>query len=391
MKKVDCAKKIISFVLMVIFAASLPICIGSASSGCIETDVYAINRTENILHGIGLSTSVTTLKDNISNESSSLVITDKDGSIYTGESLATGMSVILYENSSPVDTLKLAVCGDPSGNGTLTIQDYTLSRLHILELKMLSQEYKTAADINGDGTITIADYTMMRLHILGLKKIVPYNCNLPLFGCVIGIDPGHQAHANYDKELISPTGTAKKAKVSSGTYGRFTGVYEYEINLQVGMKLKTKLEELGATVIMTRETHDVNISNAERAVMMNEVPVDCWIRIHANGSSNASVHGLFFLVPSPGTMNTDDPTVQTKSCEIAECLLAPTISATGAKDLGIIPRHDQTGFSWSSTPVCTIEMGHMTNKEEDHLLVSDDYQEKMAQGLANGFLSYFSK
>lgn len=391
MKKVDCVKKVLSFLLVLIFATALPICIGSASSELIETDVYAINRTENILHGIGLSTSVTSLKDNLKNEPSSLIVTDKDGNVFTGESLSTGMSVTLYENSSTVDTLKIAVCGDPSGNGTLTIQDYTLSRLHILELKTLSQEYKTAADINGDNKISIADYTMMRLHILGLKKIIPYNCNLPLFGCVIGIDPGHQAHANYDKELISPTGTATKAKVSSGTYGRFTGIYEYEINLKVGMKLKTKLEELGATVIMTRETHDVDISNAERAVMMNGVPVDCWIRIHANGSSNASVHGLFFLVPSPGTMNTDDPSVQTKSYELAECLLAPTISVTEAKDLGIIPRHDQTGFSWSSTPVCTIEMGHMTNKEEDNLLVSDDYQEKMAQGLANGFLSYFSK
>lgn len=389
--KNGCAKKIVSFLLIIIFAAALPICVGSASSALIETEVYAINRTENILHGVGLSTAVASLKENLKNEPSSLVITNKDGSVFTGENLSTGMSVTLYENSSSVDTLKLAICGDPSGDGTLTIDDYMITRLHILELQDLSQEYKTAADINGDGVISIVDYMLMRLHILELKEIVPYNCKLPLFGCVIGIDPGHQAHANYDKELISPTGTAKKAKVSSGTYGRSTGIYEYEINLQVGMKLKTKLEELGATVIMTRETHNVDISNAERAVMMNEVPVDCWIRIHANGSNNANIHGLFFLVPSEGTMNTDDPAVQIKSCELAECLLAPTISATGAKDLGIIPRHDQTGFSWSSTPVCTIEMGHMTNKEEDHLLVSDDYQEKMAQGLANGFLNYFSR
>lgn len=391
MKKVGCAKKLVSFLLVIIFAVTLPICVGSASSALIETDVYAINRTDNILHGVGLSTSVASLKENLKNEPTSLVVTNKDGSVFTGESLTTGMSISLLDNSTTIDTLKLAVCGDPSGNGTLTIQDYTLSRLHILDLKTLSQEYKTAADINGDSKISIADYTMMRLHILGLKKIVPYNSNLPLFGCVIGIDPGHQAHANYDKELISPTGTAKKAKVSSGTYGRFTGVHEYEINLLVAMKLKAKLEELGATVMMTRETHDIDISNAERAVMMNKVPVDCWIRIHANGSNNASIHGLFFLVPSLGTMNTDDSAVQTKSCELAEFLLPATISATGAKDLGIIPRHDQTGFSWSSTPVCTIEMGHMTHKEEDHLLVSDDYQEKMAQGLADGFLNYFSR
>lgn len=391
MKKVGYVKKILSFVLAFIFVAALPVCVSNASSQSIETDIYTINRTDHILHGISLATSPASLKDNLLNESSNLVVTDKDGNAYNGDILATGMSVTLYNNEAPIETFKLAVCGDPSGDGALTIQDYTLSRLHILDLKTLPQEYRTAADINGDDKITITDYTKMRLHILGLKEIVPYNGNLPLSGCVIGIDPGHQAHANYNKEFISPTGTEKKAKVSSGTYGRFTGIYEYEINLQVGMKLKTKLEELGATVIMTRETHDVDISNAERAVMMNDIPVDCWIRIHANGSSNANVHGLFFLVPSPNTMNTDDPLVQSKSCKLAEYLLPATISATGAKDLGIVPRHDQTGFSWSSTPVCTIEMGHMTHKEEDHLLVSDAYQEKMAQGLADGFLNYFSR
>jgi len=385
------AKKILIFTTVVIIAAAFPFLSGSAASNYIESNVYAINRAEHILHGIGLSTSDSGLKNNLSNSPLNLVITDRDGSVYNGERLATGMSITLLDGGVPIDILKLAVCGDPSGNGTLTIADYTLSRLHILGLSTLAGEYKTAADINGDGVISIADYTLMRLHILDLKEIVPYDCDLPLIGCVIGIDPGHQAHANYDRELISPTGTATKAKVSSGTYGRFTGVTEYEINLQVGMKLKTKLEALGATVIMTRETHDVDISNAERAVMMNGVPADCWIRIHANGSNDASRHGMFFLVPSPGTMNTDNPVIQAKSVELAECLLPPALNATGAKDLGIVLRHDQTGFSWSSIPVCTIEMGHMTNKEEDQLLVSDAYQEKIAQGLADGFLSYFSK
>ncbi len=109
-----------------------------------------------------------------------------------------------------------------------------------------------------------------------------------LSGRVIGIDPGHQEHPNYDKELISPTGTATKAKVSSGTYGRFTTISEYVINLQVGLKLKEQLELLGATVIMSRETNSVDISNAERAIMMNDTPVDCWIRIHANGNNDKS-------------------------------------------------------------------------------------------------------
>ncbi|MBT3318312.1 MAG: N-acetylmuramoyl-L-alanine amidase [Clostridia bacterium] len=214
---------------------------------------------------------------------------------------------------------------------------------------------------------------------------------LPLTGIVIGIDPGHQDDPNEEKELISPTGTAMKIKVSEGTFGRFTGIFEYVINLQVGMKLKSRLESLGATVIMTRETSDIDISNAERAVLMNDIPVDCWIRIHANGNDNSDVNGLFFLAPSAGTMNTTDPSVQSNSLLLAQTLLPATIDATGAKDRGVILRGDQTGFSWSSVPVCTIEMGYMTNEVEDNLLVTSEYQDKIVDGLTAGFLEYFNQ
>ncbi len=391
MKSTSVSKRILVLitVLAVIIIFTGPT--GSALAGLdsIESPIYAIDRAANILHGIELSTSDIELKDNLSNPSSNLFITNSDGSAFLGGSLFTGMTVTLYCDSVPKDMLKIAVCGDPSGDGTLSISDYTLARLHILGLKTLSSEYKTAADINGDGIISIADYTLMRLDILGLKKIKPYDCNLPLTGCVIGIDPGHQAHPNYDQELISPYGTDTKAKVSAGTYGRFTGVREYVINLQVALKLKANLEALGATVIMSRESHDVDISNAQRAVMMNSIPADCWIRIHANGSTDASKEGMFFLIPTHGSMYTNDPSVQTKSSQLASCLLSSTLSTTGAVNLGITQRSDQTGFCWSSIPVCTIEMGHMTNEKEDNLLVSDEYQEKIAQGLANGFLEYF--
>ena len=49
----------------------------------------------------------------------------------------------------------------------------------------------------------------------------------------IGIDPGHQAHGNSAQEAVAPGSSETKAKVSSGTYGRFTGVPEYEVNLDV--------------------------------------------------------------------------------------------------------------------------------------------------------------
>jgi len=208
----------------------------------------------------------------------------------------------------------------------------------------------------------------------------------PLSGIVIGLDPGHQAHSNSAQEPIAPGSEETKKKVSSGTQGRFTGVAEYEVNLQVGLKLKSILTELGATVVMTRETHEVDISNSERAIMMNEAGADLVVRLHCNGSTNSDMHGAFILIPS----NDCTAAINDASKAAATCILKAFMESTGAKDLGLQPRSDQTGFNWSTVPVCNIEMGYMTNEQEDRLLRTDAYQDLCAHGIASGIVDYFS-
>jgi len=212
----------------------------------------------------------------------------------------------------------------------------------------------------------------------------------PLKGYVIGLDPGHQRHGNSDKEPISPGSSTTKAKVSSGTEGQFTGIPEYIVNLQVALKLKAALEALGAEVVMTRTTHDVDISNSQRAQMMNEAGVDCWLRIHANYSPNSDNRGMFILVPPEGGLDTDDPTVVERSVSLAEALLESTVTFTGAEDDGLQVRGDQTGFGWSQVPVCNIEMGYMSYEAEDRLLVTEAYQIQIVDGLVQGFVRWFS-
>lgn len=208
----------------------------------------------------------------------------------------------------------------------------------------------------------------------------------PLSGLVIGIDPGHQAHANSDPEPAAPGSDTTKKKVSSGTQGRFTGVAEYKVNLEVGLKLKKLLAGLGATVVMTRDTHDVDISNKQRAQMMNDEQADLVVRIHCNGTDDPSVHGAFVLIPS----NSCTAAINDASKKAGRCIIDAFCDATGAKNLGLQPRSDQTGFNWSTVPVCNIEMGHMTNEKEDKALVTDDYQNLCAQGIANGIVDYFN-
>lgn len=218
-----------------------------------------------------------------------------------------------------------------------------------------------------------------------VEESSPEEESLPLAGIVIGIDAGHQAKGNSQQEAVAPGSSETKAKVTSGTCGTTTGIYEYELNLAVALKLEEELVNLGADVIMVRRTNDVDISNQERASIMNEAGVDLCIRIHANGSNNASDRGAMMLVPG-GAYTTD---IQEESSVAGQIIFGSFLSVTGAENDGVISRDDMTGFNWSEVPACLIELGYMTNLEEDQLLATDDYRSLCAQGLAEGILRWY--
>ena len=120
----------------------------------------------------------------------------------------------------------------------------------------------------------------------------------PLDGFIIGLDPGHQLIYDPAKEPVAPGSKETKQKVAGGCRGVVSRVYEYEVNLDVSLLLRDMLEEAGATVVMTHEVLDVNISNVQRAQMFNEANVDLGIRIHCNKSDNSKTAGAFMLVPT---------------------------------------------------------------------------------------------
>jgi N-acetylmuramoyl-L-alanine amidase len=177
-----------------------------------------------------------------------------------------------------------------------------------------------------------------------------------------------------------------KAKVSSGTAGVVTGIPESELNLVVGLKLRDALEASGVKVIMTRTTQDVRISNIERVQIANDAGADLFVRIHADGSDNQSAQGIHVLYPASIKGWTDDIAAASKIA--AQLAQRELIAATGAKDRGIDARDDMTGFNWSDVPAIIPEMGFMTNPEEDRLLATDSYRDKIVKGLTRAILSF---
>lgn len=209
----------------------------------------------------------------------------------------------------------------------------------------------------------------------------------PRKGYLIAIDAGHQAQGNSEKEPIGPGATESKAKVAGGTRGVVTGIPEYELTLQVSLKLRDALEEKGYQVLMIRETNDVNISNAERATVANEAGVNAFIRIHADGSESSSAAGMMTICQTPS--NPYNGELYQQSRALADCILNQTAAATGGVKRNVWETDTMSGINWAKVPTTILEMGFMTNPSEDQQMASEDYQMKIVEGIVKGMDAFF--
>ena len=208
-------------------------------------------------------------------------------------------------------------------------------------------------------------------------------------GWKVAIDPGHQGSwvDMSAQEPSAPGSSETKAKATTGTTGKFSGLNEYELNLQVSLLLRDELEDRGYEVVMTREDHDTAISNKERAELAAAEGADILVRIHANGSDDTSVNGALAMVPSQS--NPYVGYMYEECYELGDDILKAYCESTGIADDGVQYYDNMSGINWSTIPVTILEMGFMSNQNDDLLMADETFQPVMAEGIANGIDDYF--
>ena len=210
---------------------------------------------------------------------------------------------------------------------------------------------------------------------------------------MVAIDASHQG-ADADLTEEEPVGPGSETMIkgfSEGISGTATGLEENELNLEVATKLKDILEERGYEVFMTREDADTQLSEVERAELVNASDAQILISLHANGGDDSSERGACAQAPSYENPYITDTDLVKKSNALGDIVLQAYCDKTGLTDKGLYNIDSRAQINWSKIPVIVLEMGFMSNTEDDTYMAEDTNQQKMAEGIADGIDLYFGR
>ena len=210
-------------------------------------------------------------------------------------------------------------------------------------------------------------------------------------GRVVCIDPGHQAQDNRITEPIGPgEENVEQQAATRGTPGDTSGKEEYEIDLEVGLKLKKILIDRGYTVIMTRESNEVDLTNMQRAEIASSSGAQICVQLHCETADSPIVAGAFCYQPSEDNPYMPEDLIRS-SRRMADVLRDHQCAVTGQMPRASLDLDNDAGINWCRITVCRVIMGFLSNPDEDMFLASDDGQNLVALGLANGIDSYYQQ
>lgn len=181
-----------------------------------------------------------------------------------------------------------------------------------------------------------------------------------------------------------------------GAVSDYSGIKEKDINLSIAKKLKELLQEDGYNVIMTREEDKLeynpgttNITQkrkedlTRRKKIMDESGADIVVSIHMNKFEQTQYWGaqVFYPPNSP------------ESLKLAGCIQTSIRENVNPKNKRQpeLKKDPIIILKDLKTTTVIVESGFLSNPEEEKLVGTEEYQNKMAFAIKKGIDKYFGK
>jgi N-acetylmuramoyl-L-alanine amidase len=175
----------------------------------------------------------------------------------------------------------------------------------------------------------------------------------------ICIDPGH---GGADPGAVGPTGLKEK-----------------DVNLAVGLKLAELLKSI-AEVKLTR-TKDIAVSLKDRAAIANSWGADYFISVHSNSFTDRKVGGVETWAYAPGGNGE----------KLAKAVQAELVKVTGFANRGVKFNSKFAVLRDTKAPAILTETGFISNSDEEKLLKTAAFREKIAKAIAQGVAKQLGK
>lgn len=156
-------------------------------------------------------------------------------------------------------------------------------------------------------------------------------------------------------------------------------VMEKHICLEIANKVKSKLEDKGYIVIMTRDK-DVDVSLRERIEIANKSGAAVFVSIHQNSIEHDET--------TNGIETWFNPEKDECSKVLAKDIQEEIIKTTGASNKGVKESKEFAVIRDTNMASCLVETGFLTSRVEHKKLQNEEYQDKIADGIVNGIAKY---
>ncbi len=198
-------------------------------------------------------------------------------------------------------------------------------------------------------------------------------------------------------ESMNGIGNKKIVVIDAGHGGSDPGkigvnnALEKDINLSIALKVKQLLEKKGITVILTREDENGLYQETDTNKKRSDMEKRCAIIAESQCSIAVSIHQNSYHEEAVSGPQVFYYTTSTQGQQLAIIIQNELIEQLSPeKKRTAKPNDSYYLLKKAVCPIVIVECGFLSNWNEAALLVTEDYQQKIAQAIADGIEKHLS-